>query len=156
MPRQCRADAGDLGAGAARRRGPRRSLLCAGIRAHEGLARSTLTGLISLRRSSGNGALFYPGGGTDGRHRSRRLPQRFSWIAGTVILPDLLEAGVRGRKMLSQENRRLVAYVPPPGVFLGLPDVFAADLQPFRQPSVRRIGVPFLQHEQVSNRDRKS
>ena len=46
VSRRCRVDAGDLGAGAARRRSARRSLLCAGVRPDEGLAHRPLSHFV--------------------------------------------------------------------------------------------------------------
>ena len=53
--------------------------------------------------------------------------------------------------MISQENRRFVAYVSPPCIFLGVPHIIAADSQPFRQTKVGGISASFLKNEQVSN-----
>src|SRR5687767_10983074 len=74
-----------------------------------------------------------------------------SSATGALLVADLLEVRVRGRKTISQEHRRFVAYVRPPCVFPGIPHVIAADSQPFRQTNVGRISASVLENEQVSN-----
>src|SRR5688572_12744707 len=75
--------------------------------------------------------------------------QMFSQVTGTLVVPDLLEAGIPGMKMLSQERRGFVADALPPGARAGVPHVIAADALPFCQPIVGRIRVSLLEHEQV-------